>query len=284
MHRLTPPPDLNTSTPSLKLPAGSVDSHLHMFGPVDRYPFAENAPYVSGNATAEMYFRMQDTLGLARAVLVSGGGYGETYEHLADTLAAYPDRLRGVVRLPASVTDGELAKLNALGVRGARFFSRNINELAPALIDRLTSLGWNIQFYPQPDGLIEHADRLIATHATVVLDHFAHNPASAGVNSAANRKLFELLDTGRFWVKISGPMRITMEEPPYPSVVPIARALVKHAPERLVWGSDWPHTNMWDRTMPNDAVLVDTLAQWIDDDATLKRIMVENPSVLYGFP
>jgi 2-pyrone-4,6-dicarboxylate lactonase len=131
--------------------------------------------------------------------------------------------------------------------------------------------------------LSEVADQLLEFDCTVVLDHFARIPARGGVDSANFKKLLSMLDTGRVWVKLSGPMRITDEEPPYPSVIPLARALVRHAPERLVWGSDWPHTNMWDRTMPNDGDLVDMIGEWIPDEATRRRILVDNPGRLYGF-
>ncbi|WP_233154857.1 amidohydrolase family protein [Candidimonas nitroreducens] len=283
MPKLTPPPDWHPRTPRLKLPQGSVDCHLHMFGPISKYAFAPDASYVSGDATADMYFKVQDTLGLSRAVLVSGGGYGQTFEHLADTLAAHPDRLRGIVRLPRGVTDKDLARLDKLGVKGIRIFSRNIDDLTPELLARISNFGWHVQFYSKPDQLLDHADFLERLDHTVVLDHFAHSSAHAGLESPLHKALLRLLDTGRFWVKISGPMRITNEEPPYPSVIPVARSLIAHAPERLVWGSDWPHTNMWDRTMPNDAVLIDMLAEWVSDESTLNRILVQNPSELYGF-
>jgi predicted TIM-barrel fold metal-dependent hydrolase len=256
-----------------------------MFGPADRYPFAPDAQYVSGDATDEMYFRAQEILGLSRAVLVSGGAYGQTFDHLLDMLRRHPHRLRGVVRLPASATRDEIARLHAAGVRGARFFGPGrIAAMTPDLLQSIDEVGWHVQFYPDRDGLLHVADRLLSLNRVVVLDHFAHNDATAGVDSAANRKLFEMLDTGRVWVKLSAPMRITPEAHPYPAVAEVARALVRRAPERLVWGTDWPHTLMWDQPMPDDGDLVDLLHDWIPDAPTLERILVTNPAALYGFP
>jgi predicted TIM-barrel fold metal-dependent hydrolase len=282
--RLTPPPKLPPRRPRLVLPPGSVDCHLHMFGPADRYPFAPDALYVSGDATDEMYFQVQDILGLSRAVLVSGGAYGQSFDHLLDMLRRHPARLRGVVRLPATATRDDIETLHAAGVRGARFFGgKRFDAMTPGLLELVGDAGWHVQFYPEPDSLLHEADRLLALGKVVVLDHFGHNSATDGVDSPANRKLFELLDSGRVWVKLSAPMRITPEQHPYPTVTRIARALVRHAPERLVWASDWPHTLMFDQPMADDGDLVDLLSDWIPDAATLMRILVTNPGELYGF-
>lgn len=284
MPQITPPPKRAPRKPSLILPAGSVDSHVHMFGPLAQYPFAPDANYHSEDATAEMYFAIQDGLGLSKAVLVSGGGYGQTFDHLADTLRRHPARLRGVVRLPPQVSLADCEMLNKLGVKGARFFGpKRIAAMTPSLVDAVKAMNWHFQFYPEGDVLPEVADRLLALQATVVLDHFGHVTATDGVDSASCRKLFEMLDTGRVWVKLSAPMRITPEEHPYPSVTPIARYLTKRWPNRCVWATDWPHTLMWDRTMADDGDLVDLLSDWIEDSATLHKVMVDNPSALYGF-
>jgi 2-pyrone-4,6-dicarboxylate lactonase len=236
---LTPPPNRTPRKPTLVLPAGSIDSHVHLFGPVAKYPFAPNANYVSEDATDEMYFALQQQLGLSRVVLVSGGGYGESYTHLTDTLKKWPDRMRGVVRLRSEFTDHELEQLNAVGVRGARYFGgAHRIPLTPEIASRIRNMGWHVQFFPGQDQLPDIAPFLLGLNVLIVFDHFAHVSAAGGANSRAFRTLCEMIDTGRVWVKISGPMRITEEEPPYPSVTPLATALVRHAPERLLWGSD----------------------------------------------
>jgi predicted TIM-barrel fold metal-dependent hydrolase len=142
--------------------------------------------------------------------------------------------------------------------------------------------GWHVQFYPGPDDLIEKSSALLQLPTPVVLDHFACIPSENGTTQPAFSALLKMLDTGRVWVKLSGPMRCTAGDFPYAAVTPIARALVAHAPERLLWGSDWPHVNMNGRQMPNDGDLVDLIGEWIDDEATLRRILVDNPRQVYG--
>jgi len=283
---LTPPPDPNPRTPRLRAPPGAVDTHIHLFGPASRYDFDPGSRYVSNDMLPETNLALQDKLGLALAIVISGGGYGLSYRHLADVLAAHPARFRGVALLPPATTDAEIARLDALGVRGARFVSpahgAHLPQLAnsAALVRRVVAAGWHIQYYPHGD-LPAHKDELLALGADVVLDHFAHIPASGGIDQPAFRCLLDMLDSGRVWVKLSGPMRVSPEEPPYPSVTPLARALVRHAPERLVWGSDWPHVNLFGRTMPNDGDLLDLLLDWAPDDAVRRQILVDNPRRLY---
>ena len=144
--------------------------------------------------------------------------------------------------------------------------------------------GWHVQFYPHGDEILEVSQQLLdLPNAAIVLDHFANVPAGGGTDQPAFRRVMEMMDTGRVWVKLSGPMRCTQEEPPYPSVTPLAHALVAHAPERLVWGTDWPHVNMSGRTMPNDGLLVDLLEEWIPDEAIRATIVRDNAWTLYGF-
>jgi predicted TIM-barrel fold metal-dependent hydrolase len=140
-----------------------------------------------------------------------------------------------------------------------------------------------VQFYPHGTDIVEYADKLLALKNTIVLDHFASIPAAGGPDQPAMKAVLRMLDTGRVWVKLSGPMRCTTEDPPYPSVTPLARVLVAHAPERMVWGSDWPHVNMDGRIMPNDGDLVDQLAEWVPDAAVRNRILSQNAKALYGF-
>ncbi len=284
MPFLTQPPDPHPRRPKLKLPPGSVDCHIHLFGPATRYRFHPNTKYTTADALPETYFALQETVGLSRAVLVSGGGYGTDMTHLVDVLSRFGDRMKGVALLDPDVTDARMDELGRLGVRGIRFSTAGHGGALPRLNEttatRAHERGWHVQFYPHGPELPDFADRLLALPNTIVLDHFA---SVGSMESPAFATLLRMLDTGRVWVKLSGPMRCTMEEPPYPSMTPIARALVKHAPERLVWGSDWPHVNMNDRTMPNDGDLVDLIAEWIPDEAARQRILVENPKQLYGF-
>ena len=282
---LTQPPDPNTKTPRLKCPKGAVDCHIHLFGPASKYPFNPGSKYISADALPETNLKMQDILGLSTAIIVSGGGYGADYTHLVHVLERFPDRFRGVALLPEIVTAEEIQRLDRLGVRGARFVSPrhggNLPQISPRIASICAEAGWPIHAYPYGTEILDISDQLLALPNRIVLDHFAHIPAAGGVDQPAVKRLFEMLDTGRVWVKLSGPMRCTLEEPPYPSMTPIARALVAHAPERLLWGSDWPHVNMNNRTMPNDGDLLDLLLEWAPDEGVRDRILRDNPKEVY---
>lgn len=285
---LTQPPDPNPKVPALRAPPGAIDCHVHLFGPASRYPFNPGSKYTSQDALPETNIALQDTLGLAGAVVVSGGGYGADTRHLEEVLTNHPKRFRGVALLPEDVTREHVARLDKLGVRGARFVSTGHRGALPRLPSRVPALvaefGWHVQYYPGPGDLVEHVDELLALPNDIVLDHFACIPAAAGVAHPAFDTLLKLLDTGRVWVKISGPMRCASDEDfPYASVTPMARALVAHAPERLLWGTDWPHVNMNGRQMPNDGDLFDLLGEWAPSEEDRRRILVDNARAVYGF-
>jgi predicted TIM-barrel fold metal-dependent hydrolase len=284
---LTQPPDPQPKAPAFAVPQGACDCHFHLFGPAPLYRFDPASPYYSNDALPETFFAMQARLGFARGVLISGGGYGRDTTHLTDTLARFPERLRGIAWAAEDIDTGHIRRLDTLGVRGIRFISERrrggLPVISAAVAQRVyDAAGWQVHFYPEGD-LAQQAARLLALPNTIVLDHFASLDAARGVNQPEFTLLLELLDTGRVWVKLSGPMRCTREEFPYAPLTPIARALVAHAPQRLIWGSDWPHVNMNDRQMPNDGDLVDLLAEWIPDPATRRRILVDNPALLFGF-
>ena len=289
MRELSNPPDPNPKTPKFVLPPGACDCHIHLFGPAEKFPVDPLSPYESRDQLAETNIALQERLGLSRAVVVSGGAYGRNYAVLEDALKRFPQRYRGVALMPDDTTDAEFARLTRLGVRGLRFISsargmRQVPTLSEAVAARAAEHGWHVQFYPQQTDIIDNADRLLALPNRIVLDHFASVPAEGGIDQPAFKTVLRMLDSGRVWLKLSGPMRCSGQEYPYANVAPLARALVAHAPQRLVWGSDWPHVNMNDRLMPNDGDLVDLIADWIPDAATRRRILVDNPCELYGFP
>jgi predicted TIM-barrel fold metal-dependent hydrolase len=287
MREIANPPDPDPKRPKLALPPGACDCHIHLFGPAAKFPFASDTTYESRDQLAETNIALQDKLGLSRSVVVSGGAYGRNYAVLEDALTRFPDRFRGVALMPDDTPDAEFARLTRLGVRGLRFISAKRGMRLPTIHDgvaaRAAEHGWHVQFYPHRD-VVEYVDRLLALPNVVVLDHFASVPAEGGVDDPQFKAVLRLLDSGKVWLKLSGPMRCTRREYPYSEVTPLARTLVAHAPERLVWGTDWPHVNMNDRQMPNDGDLVDLIAEWIPDAATRKRILADNPSELYGFP
>jgi predicted TIM-barrel fold metal-dependent hydrolase len=258
-----------------------------MFGPATKYPFAPDSSYTAPDATAEDNIALQDRLGLAWSVIVSPGAYGRDYTLMADTLARYPNRFRGVALLKDDTSDSEIARLTKLGVRGVRQMSAkrgaHVPQFSPTIAARAHEHGWHLQFYTHEGDIADYADKLLATPNTIVLDHFGAMPAAAGVDQPAFKTIRKMLETGRVWVKLSAPMRSTKFNYPYSELMPFAHALVKHAPERLVWGTDWPHVNMNDLQMPNDGDLVDLIPEWIRDEATRKRILVDNPAKLYAY-
>jgi 2-pyrone-4,6-dicarboxylate lactonase len=287
MPKLTTAPDPHPKKPKLKAPPGACDTHIHLFGPAAKYPFAPDSPYIAHDALPETFMALQDTLGMSTAVIVSPGGYGRNYSLLADVLTKYPKRFRGIALLRDDTPSSEIGRLTTLGVRGMRMMSHKRGQHVPnysrEVAARVHEHGWHIQFYPHGTDIVEYADKLMALPNPIVLDHFASIPAKGGVDQPAVKAVLKMLDSGRVWLKLSGPMRCTDEPPPYPSLTPLAHVFVKHAPDRMVWGSDWPHVNLDGMVMPNDGDLLDLLAEWVPDAAVRNRILTQNPKALYGF-
>ncbi len=283
---LAQPPDPDPKTPRLRCPPGAIDCHVHIFGPKVLFPFAPGSKYVSDDRLPEEQIALQDRLGIARAVIVSGGGYGRNTSHLEHTLEQFGDRFLGVALLPEDVTAAHIRRLDRLGVKAVRFISPRHGGSLPPLSERVAKraadAGWHVQYYPYRTELADMADTLLRLPSDIVIDHFGHIPADGGTGQPAFQALLRMLDTGRVWVKLSGPMRITSEEPLYPSVTPLARALVAHRPDRLLWASDWPHVNMNGRSMPNDGDLLDLMLDWAPEAAMRDRILAENPARLFG--
>lgn len=263
---------------------------MHLFGPATQFPFESHSPYTSDDALPEDYLRMQDTLGCARAVVVSAGGYGRNYHHLQSVLERFGDRLRGIILPPPDFSRGQIAPLQALGVRGIRMFAgppghewSHLPSIEPHLAELVHDAGWHVQYQSLERGfLVQVAQRLLALPNRIVLDHFGAFDPRGGLAQPAFTTLLRMLDTGRVWVKLSGPMRCSDGDFPYADMTPFAHALVAHAPQRLLWGSDWPHVQMNGRRMPNDGDLVDLLAEWVPDVATRHRILTVNPLSLYA--
>src|SRR6185295_11342073 len=280
MPILTQAPDSNWKRPKLKAPPGACDTHVHLFGPAAKYPFAPDSPYTSRDALPETLFALQDKLGLSTAVVVSPGGYGRNTAMLADVLAKHPNRLRGIALMRDDTPLAEYSRLTKLGVRGLRMMSARRGSHVPHLnantAARAHEHGWHVQFYPHGTDIIEYADKLLALKNPIVLDHFASIPAEGGTEQPAVAAVLRMLDTGRVWLKLSGPMRCTPSNMPYASVTPLAQLFVKHATERMVWGSDWPDVNLDGREMPNDGDLLDLLLDWVPDAAVRNRILSQN--------
>jgi predicted TIM-barrel fold metal-dependent hydrolase len=278
------PNSSGTEAPRLKAPKNAADCHIHIYDP--RY-----APPVSRptNASVADYRLLQQRIGVSRVVIVTPRNYGTLNDVTVDAIAELGiDNARGVAVLRPEVTDAQLKKLHEGGIRGLRFTVGNpetavtsIDMIEP-LAKRIAEHGWHVQLNAEPEQVVEAAHMLRRLPCPVVFDHMG-KLGLAGLEHPSYAIIRELIDAGRAWVKISGAYLNSEAGPPaYPEATPVAQAFVKAAPERAVWGSDWPHPTP--KIPPNDSGLFDLLLEWAPDDATRKRILVTNPEALYGFP
>lgn len=271
------------------VPPGACDTHIHFYGPRERYPL-QGTPHIPiPDATPAEFFKHQQAVNMTRAVVVNAAATGLDNRRTLDALRETPMRLRGIITPPPQPpSDSELQEWDGLGVRGVRFnyFGKPLLSMAldNTLIQRFSALGWHTQIQVSDEQVLELADRLAALPCPLVIDHMARIPAAWGVQSKAFQSLLRLIDRGNVWVKLSAPMRYSSEDrPPYADVGVMARTLVAHAPERMLWASDWPNVN-YKGVMPGYDVLLDLLFDWAPDETTRKRILVDNPCRLYGFP
>ena len=273
-----------TEAPRLKAPANACDCHMHIYDA--RFPVAPNATLRPPDALVPDYKLLQKRIGTTRNVVVTPSTYGTDNSATLDGMAKIGPTARGVAVVDTSVTDAELKRLHGLGVRGIRFnlvqAGATTVEMLEPLSRRVNELGWHIQINLRPELLVQIEDVLQRAASPLVFDHLAHIPRDVGVEHPAFKTMRKLIDRGQTWVKLSGAYQDTkVGAPTYADAVPIAQAYVKAAPERMVWGSDWPHPTEKDK--PDDAVLFDLLAQWVPDAPTRNRILVQNPEALYGF-
>jgi len=279
------PNSSGTERPKLKAPANAADCHMHIYDP--RFPQPTPRPSPS-NAAVPDYRLLQKRNGTTRVVIVQPRNYATDNLVTLDAIAQLGPNARGVAVLHPTVTDAELKKLDAGGVRGIRF---SLGDPASAVVSidmieplskRVAALGWHVQLHMPGELIAANADLLRRLPSQIVFDHLGRLPLPAGLDHPAYQVIRGLIDKGRTWVKVSGAYLNTRLGPPtYADATKIAQAYVKAAPQRLVWGSDWPHPSEKDK--PDDALLFDLLAEWAPDEATRNRILVANPEVLYGF-
>lgn len=281
------PPDRNPRQSTLELPKGAVDCHTHVFEP--GYPLSPDRGYNPPDSTLADMLHMHSQIGIDRVVFTQPSVYGTDNSAILDAMAQIPDQARAVVALDMAVTDEELADLDSRGVRGIRLNLDNKGGMpislddVPALARRVVDLGWHLEFLFMGEELPELAPMFRSLPVPVSIGHFAYMPAAEGVSFQPFQVLLELVSEGNVWVKISGPNRLRVGDlPPWPAIVPLAHALVDTRPDRLVWGSDWPHPNKY-IAQPNDADCIEQLALWAPDPEMRHRILVENPESLYRF-
>ena len=281
----SPPPDRNPKTPQIKLPAGATDTHFHIYGPQARFPFNPACPLDVEDSTLDDMLYLHNTLGIERGVIVQSVVQGNCYEYMLHALSREPDRLRGIALPAPDITEKELEILTTAGVVGARFAYRASPNINMDIIHRTHEFGWHPQFWFRgPNEATAWRDEMLSVPGNFVIDHMGWQPAEMGINSPGFKVVLECIDTGRCWVKLSGPNRFSAEPGlPYSDAVPFAQALIERNPDRLLWGSDWPHPDHF-QAMPNDGDLIDLMLTWAPDEALRKKIFTENPAELFGFP
>ncbi len=278
------PNSSGTEPPALKAPANAADCHIHIYDPRFAPPVAKPL-----NGTVADYRLLQKRIGVTRVVIVQPRNYATDNSVTLDAIAQLGiDYARGVGVLRPDVTDSELHRLNDGGIRGIRFTVGDprtavvsIDMIEP-LAKRIAAYGWHVQLNMDAQQIIDNADMLKRLPVQIVFDHMGKPPLPDGVAHASHKIIRSLLDAGRAWVKISGVYIVSrIGAPAYADATPIAQAFVRAAPERVVWGSDWPHPGP--KVHPDDAVLFDLLAEWAPEEVTRNRILVANPQALYGF-
>jgi predicted TIM-barrel fold metal-dependent hydrolase len=282
------PPDPNPVKPAHALPALACDAHCHVFGPAERFPYAEDRSYTPPDAPLESLVALHDHLGLARGVIVQASCHGTDNTAMLDAIARGNGRYRGVAIVDADVTDNTLKALNDAGVRGVRFnFVAHLGG-APDLnvfdrvLRRIEALGWHVVLHLDAQDIVKYADLIGRIRVPFVIDHMGRVRAEAGLEQEPFRQLLELMRNPLAWVKVCGSERVSAGKRPFDDAIPFARALVHAAPDRVMWGTDWPHPNI-SKDMPNDGELVDLLFRICDDPVLIHKILVENPERLYDF-
>jgi predicted TIM-barrel fold metal-dependent hydrolase len=278
-------PDPSPVKPKYSPPIGACDSHCHIFGPAAKFPYAPERRYTPPDAPKETLRALHDHLGISRAVLVQASCHGGDNRAMLDAIAWSRGAWRGVAMVGDEATERELDALHEGGVRGVRFnFVRHLGGAPdPRVFERTLAmvepLGWHVVLHFDAEDIETHADVFRKLRVPFVIDHMGRVDAAHGLGQKPFAMLLELMRNPLAWVKVSGPERISAAGKPFHDAVPFAAALAKAAPDRVLWGTDFPHPNV--KTMPNDGELVDLFALTILDEALRKRILVDNPTRLY---
>jgi len=283
------------SKPRFVLPSGTVDAHCHVFGPGAEFPYAPARKYTPCDASKDQLFALRDHLGVTRNVIVQATCHGADNRAMLDAVRAADGRARGVATVPRSVTDAELARLHAAGVRGVRFnFLKRLVDLTPKdelreIAQRIAAFGWHVVVYFEAVDLPELWDFFTTLPTTVVVDHMGRPDVRQPVDSAEFALFVRFMrEHPHVWCKVSCPERLSVAGPaaiagalhPYQDVIPFARHVVASFPDRVLWGTDWPHPNLTDH-MPDDGLLVDFIPQVAPTAALQQQLLVDNPMRLY---
>lgn len=280
-------PDPNPRKPRFMPPPGATDTHFHILGPAATYSYVAGREYTPPDATPPAYNQLLETFGVQRCVLVQPSVYGYDNSCMVKSASQLSVPARMIVVAPFSARDKELQYLHDAGARGVRFILAHVGGLPLSDLQRFSErvqpMGWHVQFLLRPSNLIDLEPFLARLATSFVIDHIGLIRASeGGVGQPAFQTLLRLFRTGRCWVKLTGGYRISSEAPPYRDVIPLVTELIKERPDRLLWGSDWPHV-MVKSEMPNTTDLFDLLMDWVPDEKLRKQVLADNPQELFGF-
>lgn len=282
------PPDPNPKKPKLSLPPLACDAHCHVFGPSDKFPYHPTSTYEPPDASKESLKQQHDAIGIERAIIVQASCHGPDNRAMLDAIKWRGDQYwRGVCIANDSFTDAEFEELHYGGVRGVRFnFVKHLGG-APDLhamknvLERVKQFGWHLVIHVNAEDIIEYESFFSQfSDMQIIVDHMARVPTDLGTEQPAFKVLLEFMQKENWWVKVSGSERISKAGPPFYDAIPYAQKLIKIAPDRVIWGTDFPHPNIKEH-MPNDGDLVDLLGLFTDDKDQIKKILVDNPNRLY---
>ena len=280
--------DPNASKPTFQLPRGSVDAHCHVFGPGDTFPYAPERKYTPCDAGKEQLFHLRDFLGFDKNVIVQATCHGTDNAAMLNALDSSNGRSRGVATLSPDVSVGELQEMNERGVRGVRFnYVRRLVDPEPdeyyyRIVEKITPLGWHVVIYFEAADLAERWGFFTSLETLVIVDHMGRPDVAKSVDGPEFAQFLRLMrEHGNFWSKVTCPERLSLSGPPnYSDTVPFARRVVEDFPDRVLWGTDWPHPNL-KNSMPDDGNLVDFIPQIATTKELQHKLLVENPNRLY---
>ena len=286
--KTTAPPDPNTRKPRFTPPPLACDAHCHVFGPASKFPYAPDAPYWPPDAPFESIRKLHSTLGIERAVIVHASCHGADMRVTLDAIARSKGKYRGTAIIDPSYTEKQFREMHEGGIRGVRFnFVQHLGgrpDMAffDRTVARLQDMGWHLILHLDSTDLVEFRRKFEAIPVPMVIDHMGRVKAADGLEQEPFRILLGFMRNQNCWVKVCGAERVSSKGPPFDDALPFARALIDAAPDRILWGTDWPHPNVG-KHMPNDGDLVDLFARMAPEPGLQRKILVENPARLYGF-
>ena len=281
-------PDPHTKVPRFKMPAWACDAHCHIFGPAAKFPYAPDRAYTPPDASKERLAALHKILGIERSVIVQASCHGTDNRAMLDAIATSGGRYRGIAIVDETFTDKDYATLHEGGIRGVRFnFVKHLGGMPDmnvfgSVLKRIQPLGWHLVVHLDAADITELSGILRKLSLPVVIDHMGRVKAGAGVQQESFRALLDLMKLENCWVKVCGSERVSTEGPPFWDAIPFAQALVNAAPDRVLWGTDWPHPNVG-RYMPNDGDLVDLVPLIAPSEVLREKLLVKNPATLYDF-